>query len=141
MMFKLHPRLAQDSFRIGHFPLCEVLLMNDARYPWVILVPRRDDVSEIYQLDEHDQQQLMIESSFVARQLSELVHADKMNVAAIGNVVPQLHVHHVARYRGDETWPNPVWGKGESVPYSEQECAAVCQQLKTVFADLLQDGD
>ena len=140
-MFELHPRLAQDSLSLGHFLLCEVLLMNDARYPWVILVPRRDDISEIHQLDDQDQQQLMVESSFVASRLSSLVHADKMNVAAIGNMVPQLHIHHVARYHSDETWPDPVWGKGKAVPYSEQESAAVCQQLKIELSPLLQDGD
>ncbi|MDH5358227.1 MAG: HIT domain-containing protein [Gammaproteobacteria bacterium] len=140
-MFKLHSRLAQDTIAIGHFPLCEVLLMNDARYPWIILVPRRDDISEIYQLNEHDQQQLIVESSFVASTLSSLVHADKMNVAAIGNMVPQLHVHHVARYHSDESWPAPVWGKGEALPYSEQESAAVCQQFKIELTPLLQDGN
>lgn len=140
-MFKLHSRLQHDTFRIGQFTLCEVLLMNDARYPWVILVPKRENISEIYQLDNKDQQQLMVESSFVASQLANMVNADKMNVAMLGNVVSQLHLHHVARFRADETWPDPVWGRGQAVPYNKSESDAVCQQLKTVFSELLDDGN
>ena len=138
-MFKLHSRLQQDTFRIGQFTLCDVLLMNDARYPWVILVPKRKDVTEIYQLDNNDQQQLMVESSFVASQLANMVNADKMNVAMLGNVVSQLHLHHVARFKADETWPDPVWGKGQAVPYNEIESDAICQQLKTIFSAFLHD--
>lgn len=140
-MYKLHPRLVEDTFCLGRFTLCDVLLMNDTRYPWVILVPRRDDINEVYQLDESDQQQLMIESSFVASKLAALVHADKMNVAMLGNIVPQLHIHHVARYKIDETWPAPVWGKGEARPYSEQERESVCQQLRVNFSDLMREDD
>lgn len=140
-MFKLDPRLTQDTFKLGHFSLCEVLLMNDARYPWVILVPRREKVTEIYQLTLDDQQQLIVESSFVASKMSELMHADKMNVAALGNVVSQLHIHHVVRYQTDETWPAPVWGKGQPLAYLEQEKEAISLQLKMLFIDFLQDGD
>ncbi|RKZ88197.1 MAG: HIT family protein [Gammaproteobacteria bacterium] len=140
-MFKLHSRLQQDTFRIGKFTLCEVLLMNDTRYPWVILVPKREDISEIYQLDNKDQQQLMIESSFVASQLADMVKADKMNVAMLGNVVSQLHLHHVARFKVDETWPGPVWGKGQAVPYNQDESNVVCQQLKNAFSALLHDDN
>ena len=136
-MFFLDKVLEQDTFAIGQFPLCQVLLMNDARYPWVILVPKRQDITEIYQLDNDDQQQLMIESSFVSKQLAEIVNADKMNIAALGNVVSQLHIHHVARFKDDETWPDPIWGKGQAVPYQQQESEAVYQQLKAVLTDLL----
>ena len=138
-MFKLHPRLQQDTFFIGQSSLCEVLLMNDARYPWVILVPKREDITEIYQLDNKDQQQLMIESSFVASQLANMVNADKMNVAMLGNIVSQLHLHHVARFSVDQTWPDPVWGKGQAVPYNQDESNVVCQQLKNGFSALLHD--
>lgn len=140
-MFTLDPRLEQDTILLGQFPLCKVLLMNDARYPWVILVPEITGLTEIFQLDDHQQQQLMLESNYVAKALNNLVQADKMNIAALGNVVSQLHVHHVARYQADETWPSPVWGKGTAIPYSEQERIAVTQQITTVLADLLQDGD
>jgi len=140
-MFTLDPRLEQDTILLGEFPLSKVLLMNDARYPWVILVPKITGLTEIFQLNEDQQQQLMLESNFVAKSLNDLVHADKMNIAALGNVVSQLHVHHVARYQGDETWPAPVWGKGSAIPYSEQERVAVSQKITAVLADLLQDGD
>jgi len=140
-MFTLDPRLEQDTILLGEFPLSKVLLMNDARYPWVILVPKITGLTEVFQLNAVQQQQLQLESSFVAKVLNDLVQADKMNTAALGNVVSQLHIHHVARYQGDETWPAPVWGKGKAVAYSEQESGAVCQQIKLAFADLLQDGD
>ena len=92
MKFELHPQLAADTFVIGDLPLCRVLLMNDARFPWVILVPRRKDISEIYDLTMQDQQLLWQESALVAEKLMKLTGADKMNIAALGNVVPQLHV-------------------------------------------------
>lgn len=136
-MFALDPRLDNDTIKIGSFALSEVLLMNDARYPWVILVPRITGATEIHLLSVDDQQQLMTESSFVASKLAEMVHADKMNVAALGNVVSQLHVHHVARFKMDETWPAPVWGRGTAIPYSEEEQEAMCQQLQFVLSDLL----
>jgi diadenosine tetraphosphate (Ap4A) HIT family hydrolase len=115
--------------------------MNDARYPWVILVPKIIGLTEIFNLNDDEQYQLMVESNFVASKLHDLVQADKMNVAALGNVVSQLHIHHVARFIEDETWPAPVWGKGQAMRYDENEQKAVCQQLKAVFADLLLDGD
>ena len=139
-MYQLHQRLQQDTFYLGPLMLCDALLMNDARYPWVILVPRREDITEIHQLNEADQQQLMTESVFVANQLSSLVSADKMNIAALGNVVSQLHIHHVARYHTDEVWPAPIWGKGEAAMYSPDEAKAVAEQLKTTFSELLRDG-
>lgn len=136
-MFNLDPRLERDTRLIGEFELSRVLLMNDTRYPWVILVPKITGVTEVFQLEESQQHQLMLESNFVAKQLNDLVQADKINVAALGNVVSQLHIHHVARYKKDETWPAPVWGKGQAVVYSEQESNAVIQQLKLVFSTLL----
>ena len=139
-MFTLDPRLENDTLLIGEFSLCRALLMNDARYPWVILVPRITGVTETFQLSAEDQQQLMLESSVVAQKFSELVSADKMNVAALGNVVSQLHIHHVARYHGDETWPAPVWGKGEAIAYSEQEQQAVVGQLQLIFSELIDNG-
>jgi diadenosine tetraphosphate (Ap4A) HIT family hydrolase len=93
------------------------LLMNENRYPWFILVPEREELSEIYQLTDEDQVQLMRESSHLSRTLSELFRADKMNIAAIGNLVPQLHLHHVVRYRDDPAWPGPIWGRFDPLPY------------------------
>ena len=140
-MFELNSRLEQDSLFVGDFKLCMVRLINDARYPWVILIPKRKDVTEAFQLDESDQHQLNIESLYVAKQLAALVDADKMNIAALGNVVSQLHIHHVARYKGDETWPAPVWGKGDAVPYKKAESDAVIQQLRVTFNEQLSNGD
>ncbi len=140
-MFKLDPRLANDTHFICALPLCDALLMNDARYPWVILVPRNVGLTEMYQLSDIEQQQLTKESNFVAQSLAQLVSADKMNVAALGNVVSQLHIHHVARYIGDETWPAPVWGKGEAVSYTIEELKGVLSQLQQVLAEFNQHGD
>lgn len=138
--FTLDPRLQQDTLQIAEFALCKVLLMNDARYPWVILVPKVTGLTEIFQLDEAGQQQLMVESNFVAQKLKQVIQADKMNVAALGNVVSQLHIHHVARFIQDETWPAPVWGKGDAIAYTQTESDAVIELLKSEFSSLIQDG-
>ena len=128
-MFELHPRLARDCFPLGRFPLCRLLLMNESRYPWFILVPERPEASEIHQLPECDRIRLMQESCELSRWLSEAYGAHKMNIAAIGNLVPQLHVHHVVRYRGDPAWPAPVWGRFEPLPYAESVVLAVRERL------------
>jgi diadenosine tetraphosphate (Ap4A) HIT family hydrolase len=133
----LHPRLAADCLRLGAFPLSELLLMNDARYPWSILVPRRHGIREIYELSEADQQQLLHESSTLSRAMAEALAPDKLNVAAIGNIVPQLHVHHVARFTTDAAWPAPVWGHGTPEPYAPdawmQAAAPVLARLSPEF--------
>lgn len=117
MTFALHPRLAADTISLGRLNLCRVLLMNDARWPWFILVPERAGVREIFELEEEDQKLLHRETMLLSRSVSDSFRADKMNIAALGNVVPQLHVHVIARYESDAAWPAPVWGKGEPVPY------------------------
>lgn len=116
--FSLHPQLAADCFPVGRFPLCLLLLLNDSRYPWLILVPRRPSLSELYQLTEDDRIQLWRESAELSRAMVTAFHADKLNVAAIGNLVPQLHLHHIARYRDDSAWPRPVWGALPALPYA-----------------------
>jgi diadenosine tetraphosphate (Ap4A) HIT family hydrolase len=139
-LFTLDPRLQKESLYLAEFSLCKVLLMNDARYPWVILVPKITGLTEIFQLDDAGQQQLMVESNFVASKLKEVVQADKMNVAALGNVVSQLHVHHVARFIQDDTWPAPVWGKGQAIAYTQTESDAVIALLRSEFKSMMQDG-
>lgn len=129
MSFQLHSRLQQDCIALGQLPLSILLLMNDSRFPWCLLVPRRQDVSEIYQLPWDDQVQLARESDYLARALSRTYLPDKLNIAAIGNLVPQLHVHHVVRYKADSAWPAPVWGWGVAVPYSPAGLAATVQGL------------
>ncbi|SFK72227.1 HIT domain-containing protein [Methylophaga sulfidovorans] len=136
-MYELHPQLKQDTVRIGEFELCEVLLMNDMRYPWLILVPKRENKAEIYQLTEQEQQQLLTESSFVSKAMSVLFSADKMNIAALGNMVEQLHIHHIARFKTDATWPKPVWGIGQAEPYSEIAKKAMLSQLTKALGDYL----
>ncbi|MBN3561625.1 HIT domain-containing protein [Aliamphritea spongicola] len=131
--FELDPRLAADCIHIGDFPLCRLLLMNDANYPWFILVPRRAGATEIYHLPEEEQQQLIHESSFLAENLHDIFAARKMNVAAIGNMVPQLHVHHVVRYEDDAAWPAPVWGAVPSRQYSETELYEVQHKLEVIL--------
>ncbi len=134
-MFVLDERLQQDTVTLGDFPLCRLLLMNDASYPWFILVPRREEVSELFQLDSADQQLLWREATALAEMLKDTFGADKMNVATLGNVVSQLHVHVIARRRGDTAWPAPVWGFQSAKPYSEAQLAAIKQKLKLVLTD------
>lgn len=133
-MFELDPRLANDCCVVGDLPLCRVLLMKDARYPWLILVPRRADVSEVFDLEVAEQQALWQEASAVAEGLKDLLNADKMNIATLGNVVSQLHVHVVARQQGDATWPAPVWGRGEAQPYSAEAQAAFVARVQAWLA-------
>ncbi len=128
-MFSLHPRLEADCRVLGDFPLSRLLLMNDARYPWFILVPRRDDITEIYQLSDDEQLQLQRESVLLGRHLMVRFGGDKLNIAALGNLVPQLHIHHIVRYRDDETWPGPVWGMGVAVPYTEERIGEVWERI------------
>jgi diadenosine tetraphosphate (Ap4A) HIT family hydrolase len=116
--WSLHPQLAQDTIEIGDLPLARVLLMNDAAYPWLVLVPRRAGASEIIDLNEDDQEMLIREVALLAGVLKDVTTCDKLNVAAIGNVVPQLHVHVVARRRDDALWPRPVWGAAPARPYA-----------------------
>jgi diadenosine tetraphosphate (Ap4A) HIT family hydrolase len=133
--FTLDPVLSGDCFVLGDFPLCRLLLMNDANYPWFILVPRRAGLREIYELDAGDQRQLMAESCRLSASLAACFNADKMNVAALGNVVAQLHVHHVVRYRDDRAWPAPVWGRLPAVPYEESEVVEVASRLRGALGD------
>ncbi|HYQ37656.1 MAG TPA: HIT domain-containing protein [Pseudomonas sp.] len=132
-MFALDPRLEQDTLHMGDFPLCRLLLMNDASYPWFILVPRREEVSELFQLDEADQRSLWRETTLLAETLKDTFKADKMNVATLGNVVSQLHMHVIVRRRSDAAWPAPVWGRQPAVPYTAEQVQEVRDKLKLVL--------
>ena len=134
-MFSLDSRLQQDTLVLGDFPLCRLLLMNDATYPWFILVPRRDVVSELFQLDASDQQQLWQETTRLAETLKDVFAADKMNVATLGNVVSQLHMHVIVRRREDAAWPAPVWGRHPARPYTDEEVAAMRERLRLVLTE------
>jgi diadenosine tetraphosphate (Ap4A) HIT family hydrolase len=134
-MSELHPQLVKDCVLVGRFPLCRLLLMRDANYPWFILVPDREGIMEIYQLSGRDRTRLMEESCLLAKALAVQWSADKLNIAALGNVVPQLHVHHIVRYRDDPAWPAPVWGRVDAKPYSDAAVADVITRLKHALGD------
>ena len=134
--FSLHPQLAADTVLLGDWPLSRLLLMNDAQYPWVVLVPRRAGLREIYELTAADQQQLYAESLALGRLLMEVFAGHKLNVGALGNVVSQLHVHHVVRQPDDKAWPAPVWGKYPAVAYEAAALAALRARLAPRLAAL-----
>lgn len=131
--FELDPVLDNDTYLVTDLPLCRVLLMNDKQYPWLILVPRINGVTEIIDLTETQQQQLWQESNQVSVLLKSHFNADKLNVAALGNVVPQLHVHHIARFKGDPAWPAPVWGKLPAIKYSEEQKDELIKTIRHYF--------
>lgn len=133
-MFELHAQLDKDTVPVGDLALSRVLLMNDGNYPWLILVPRCDDAIELFQLSPIDQRQLIGEISAVSAALASHFHADKINVAALGNIVPQLHVHIIVRYQDDAAWPRPVWGAKPPRPYSEEVLAATVAELQELLA-------
>ena len=134
-MYELHPRLNEDCITIGRFELCQLLLMNDSNYSWFILVPRREGVREIFELSEADQRQLLWESSTLSRCIADHFSADKINVAALGNMVPQLHIHHIVRYEGDPAWPAPVWGHAPAEPYSKQALDEMVTTVQSLMSD------
>ena len=119
--FALHPQLANDTELIGRIAGCQLLLMNDARYPWLILVPEHDDMQELHELAEASYVEVTQGIRQISEKLQALMNAPKMNIATLGNQVPQLHIHIIARRHDDHTWPGPVWGAGEAVPYDKRE--------------------
>jgi len=135
-MIILDPRLLNDCEVIGKFELCNVLLMRDANYPWCILVPDRDGMTEIFDLTADEQERLKLESNTLLEYLKSEFNADKMNVAALGNVVPQLHIHHIVRYKTDIAWPAPVWGAFPAKAYSDEEIKNRIHVLKEGFKTL-----
>jgi len=119
--FQLHELLDRDCVELIDLPVSKLLLMNDSQFPWFVLVPRIENVQDIYQLNWNEQQQFLNESSMLSEILMTLFKGDKMNVAALGNVCPQLHVHHIVRYKSDIAWPKPIWGLFEMQPYTSEE--------------------
>lgn len=134
-MFNLHPTLSADTFVVGDFPLSRCLLMNNARYVWLILVPRLNDLREVHELSEANQQQLLRESSWVSQQLATTFKADKMNVANLGNVVAQLHWHIIVRHKNDDDWPAPIWGRQPSIAYTEHDAQQRLNQLRQALTN------
>lgn len=131
--FYLHRNLAADTFIIGEMRLSMALLMNDRRFPWLILVPRLNGAVELIDLPSEEQAQLLTEINMAARALRTLFSPDKLNIAALGNVTPQLHVHVIARFRRDAAWPGPVWGVGQAEAYDQQEARDLVDRLSKII--------
>ena len=126
--FVLHTQLANDSVWIADWPLCQLRLINDSNYPWFILVPRRANIRDVIDLSDEEQSQLWLESAKLSRLMRQKFSPEKLNLAALGNMVPQLHLHHIARFTTDVAWPAPVWGKVARVPYNESELAQLLNE-------------
>lgn len=133
-MFELHPILARDTVEVARLTLCRVLLMNDAAYPWLILVPEHEGLRDLHDLSPADQAQAMAEVSQASEVLKSLYAPYKLNVAALGNVVEQLHIHVIARFRDDAAWPAPVWGAQPPKPYDSHDLQATAERLKAAFS-------
>ena len=132
-MFELDPVLSADTLVVGDLPLCQVLLMNDSQFPWLILVPRRAQLVELADLDDQDYLQFCAESRAVAKAMMTHYAGHKMNIAALGNVVAQLPIHHVVRFHDDPLWPAPIWGKLPAVQYTADEAARQIAELQSVL--------
>lgn len=130
--FKLHERLNADTRLVADWPVARVLLMNDVNYPWLILVPRRAGLRDLHDVAREDEMAFLGEVNNAARTLQKITGADKMNIGALGNMVPQLHVHVIARFESDVAWPDPVWGKHQAVPY---EAGAAENLIETFLAN------
>lgn len=134
-MFELDPLLSRDTVVVGEWPLSLLLLHRDSNYPWFILVPKQARLTEFYQLASDDQQQLLLESNLLAAAINQVIRPDKLNVAALGNVVAQLHIHHIARFTSDPAWPDPVWGAVPAQRYSDETLHARVSAMRACLAD------
>jgi diadenosine tetraphosphate (Ap4A) HIT family hydrolase len=133
MSFTLDSRLAADTFPIARLGLCDLRLMNDSRWPWLILVPQRPGMSEIHELTPLDQTMLTFEAGIAAQALKTVVNCEKINTGALGNIVRQLHLHVIARNTGDPAWPGPVWGYGTREPYRENDARNFAKAILDVI--------
>jgi diadenosine tetraphosphate (Ap4A) HIT family hydrolase len=133
MPFQLHPQLEADSIEVRRLPLSAVRLMNDRTWPWLLLVPERDRMTELFELDEADRRVLVEEVALASTVLRDLFQPHKINVAALGNQVSQLHCHVIARFRHDPAWPGPIWGTQVPVPYPPHERDRVVGALQDAF--------
>ena len=133
--FALHPQLAKDTLLIGHLAGSKLLLMNDARFPWLVLVPTHEDLQELHELTEASFTEVTQGIKQISEKLQRLTNAPKMNIAALGNQVPQLHIHIIARLYDDPAWPGPVWGVGDPLPYGEEEQNVLIKTLQEQLLD------
>jgi len=132
MNFQLHPDLVRDGIPVGDFPLCKVLLINDAAYPWFVLVPKRASISDTIDLERADYAALWEESRIFSAAIMAGFNGEKLNVAALGNMTPQLHIHHIIRFKSDAAWPGPIWGKQPMTPYSDLALKGAINSLMSV---------
>ncbi|MGR6839164.1 HIT domain-containing protein [Aliivibrio wodanis] len=137
MTFQLHPRLKQDCIVLGNLPLCQVLMIKEDIGPWLILVPRIADLKEIHHMTDEQQVQFIKESSAVAQLLEDNFTPDKINIGALGNLVPQLHIHHIARFTTDCAWPGPVWGNTNGVIREQSDLLYLIEKLREKLSTLL----
>jgi diadenosine tetraphosphate (Ap4A) HIT family hydrolase len=133
-VFVLDERLEKDSRSIAITGLCDLRLMKDRRWPWLLLVPRRPGISEIFELTPLDQALLTFETNMVAGALKSVTGATKINVGALGNIVRQLHVHVIARFEGDPNWPGPIWGHGTPELYSDEDMKTLIAKLREALS-------
>lgn len=129
MAFNLHPDLSRDGIYLGSFSLCQLLLINDSAYPWFVLVPQRENIRDTIDLSATDYEALWAESHALSSAIMKLFEGEKLNVAALGNITPQLHLHHVVRFAADAAWPGPIWGVQPLQPYSSQQIEAIKSRL------------
>lgn len=135
--FLLHERLKNDTIEVIDLKLCRVFLMNDSSFPWIILVPMREGATEVHELSKEDRATLIEEASAASRAISAAFSPDKINIGALGNLVPQLHVHVVGRTRNDRAWPGPVWGSGPAVPYTTAQLEQTLSSLRSALSEEL----
>ena len=135
MIFSLHPQLEKDCFFIEDWPICRLVLMDDSRFPWFILVPRLNGARELVDLPETEQIRVLNEINWLSKAIQKSLKPHKLNIAALGNMVPQLHIHVIARFEEDEAWPKPVWSaEGKAILYSKEKKSELIQQIKQAFA-------
>ena len=135
--FQLHKMLVKDCIEIYEFPLCKVLLMNDSQYPWFILVPKINDVIDLYELEWEHQVQFLNESSLLSEIIMGIFNGTKLNVAAIGNICPQLHIHHIVRFENDIAWPKPVWGAYPAIAYEEKALINIKERMQEALSKVI----
>ncbi len=135
MHFQLDPRLEKDTFLVGELPLCRVLLMDASNFPWIILVPRISNIKEIFQLNSEQKDLYFSESNFLMKGMSEIYNAHKMNIASLGNLVPQLHTHIIVRYKHDDAWPGPVWSFDGMTKYKGNKSKLEIDKISNLVDD------
>ncbi len=135
MEFKLDERLKGDTYFIGDLPLCSVLLMNVSNFPWIILVPRSQEITELFHLSESEQINYHKETNYLLESMSEVYKSHKMNIASLGNLVPQLHTHIIVRFKDDDAWPNPVWSYKKMDKYNETQSASEIDKIRKLVDD------